>query len=354
MTGARHGALVLVLCLTGYSVHAAERGTADNPLKVAFTTLKAKGVEPALAENLTEVTAAGLSADLRLQVLLDRDMTALLELEQRQQLLGCEESACLAELGGALGVAKIVSGSVGKIEDTFLLSMQLLDVHAAKIEKRVVREVRGGEHELIEAVKDAARLLADTALAIDRGEPGFDQVVDYDKDIRYGDVKLALKLGNVFSSLFDNEVSMSQMLWTVHLEGDWFLHKNVPIFAQISVNIARALKDDEGNERIVAIPLAIGVKYQDDLGIVQPYVGLGLGSQVAFGTGATDREFTIHAFLAGGLDIMLHEHFCLLVEAGGVFSQIQIEHNEEEDKQKTRGTFNLGGLYLSLGALARF
>lgn len=147
---------------------------------------------------------------------------------------------------------------------------------------------------------------------------------------------------------------MSQSLWTVHLEGDWFVHKNIPIFAQISVNIANALKDDEGAERIVSIPVALGVKYQDDLGMVQPYVGIGLGSQVTFGADETNREFTIHAFLAGGLDIMLHEHFGLLIEAGGVFSQIQIEYVKENDTQQTRSTFNLGGLYLSVGAVTRF
>ena len=42
------------------------------------------------------------------------------------------DTSCLVEIGGALGVDYLVSGSVGKLGDAFVIILKLMDVHEAK------------------------------------------------------------------------------------------------------------------------------------------------------------------------------------------------------------------------------
>ena len=54
-------------------------------------------------------------------------MKDLLE-EQRFQITGCVEQACAVEIGRLLGARKMVIGSVGKVGDTFTVSLRMVDV----------------------------------------------------------------------------------------------------------------------------------------------------------------------------------------------------------------------------------
>ncbi len=47
--------------------------------------------------------------------------------------LGCDDMACLAEIGGALGAERLVLGTLGRLGDTYLLSLQLVDVAHGRV-----------------------------------------------------------------------------------------------------------------------------------------------------------------------------------------------------------------------------
>src|SRR5206468_3795433 len=63
----------------------------------------------------------------RLKVTTATDVANVLGVERQKQLLGCgDQSACLAELAGALGVDGILSGSVVKTEATWLANVKVV------------------------------------------------------------------------------------------------------------------------------------------------------------------------------------------------------------------------------------
>jgi hypothetical protein len=118
----------------------AAAGRAEAP-RLAVLDLADKGAGAALSASLTDVVTASLG-DLRAFVVLSRaDIQQMLAFEEQKQLAGCDASACLAEIGGALGVALLVSGSVGKVGSTLLLSLTLTDTASAKVIAREQRDL---------------------------------------------------------------------------------------------------------------------------------------------------------------------------------------------------------------------
>jgi len=43
----------------------------------------------------------------------------MLGFEQKKQLSGCTDTSCMVAIGGALGVDKIVTGTVGKLGESY-------------------------------------------------------------------------------------------------------------------------------------------------------------------------------------------------------------------------------------------
>src|SRR5690606_8239504 len=83
----------------------------------------------------------------------------MVQFEQEKQLLGCEtDSSCLAELGGALGVAMLVTGSLGKVGSSYIINLTLTDTRTVTILAREQRQVRSADALMAEA-ESAARFL---------------------------------------------------------------------------------------------------------------------------------------------------------------------------------------------------
>lgn len=80
--------------------------------------MRATGVDPTLAENVSAVIVAEVHASGAFSsVIAKSDIASMLSLEQQKQVLGCDTdaSSCLAEIGGALGVKRVVAGSLGRV-----------------------------------------------------------------------------------------------------------------------------------------------------------------------------------------------------------------------------------------------
>ena len=70
------------------------------------------------------------------QILGASDMREMLDLEQQKTALGCGDSNCLAELGGALGVPYLLTSSVGQVGSRLMLNIKLLAVEEARVVTR--------------------------------------------------------------------------------------------------------------------------------------------------------------------------------------------------------------------------
>lgn len=125
------GAGALVSVLTGLFL-VVTSAVAPAP-SVAVLALDAKtGVPPEMADLLSEKLVDEVrSANVFARVIGAKELETLVGFERQKQLVNCDNDSCLAELAGVLGVDMIVAGSVGKVGNTALLTLRLLDTKHA-------------------------------------------------------------------------------------------------------------------------------------------------------------------------------------------------------------------------------
>jgi TolB-like protein len=104
------------------------RPLAGKRIKVALVRLTARaGVEPAVADLFSDALAGELRKRPGLSVVSDADVAAVLGVERQKAMLGCSDAGCIAELGGALGVDRIVHGSVGRVGGSLVVNLSAVD-----------------------------------------------------------------------------------------------------------------------------------------------------------------------------------------------------------------------------------
>lgn len=114
--------------------------TSARPRLVVMGLTPAGGVEPAVAESLTEAVAAEASRVKLFEVTSQKDFTTLLGLERQKQLVGCSEgNSCMAELADALGARFVLSGSVARLGEAFQLNLQTIDTTRTQTVGRATR-----------------------------------------------------------------------------------------------------------------------------------------------------------------------------------------------------------------------
>ena len=89
----------------------------------------------------------------------------MLAVEQMKQSMGCDDVSCLAEIGGALGVDYIVSGSILMLGDAYVTQLQLMNIRQGRADGRVSREYSGGPKGLFDDVRVATKVLVRDILA---------------------------------------------------------------------------------------------------------------------------------------------------------------------------------------------
>ena len=130
-------------------------------LKLAVMPLSARGVDVATADALTSILSSQLNQIKGISVISQDDIKAMLAKVSMDSAVECTDSMqCVVEIGASLGLSKLVTGSVGKVKDTYVISIQLIDTRRAEVENRVLESFAGDAEELKNAVKLAAYQLA--------------------------------------------------------------------------------------------------------------------------------------------------------------------------------------------------
>ena len=107
---------------------------AGGKVGLATMDLKPQGVDPAVARNLTELLTEKVRELGMFQVTSTDDIRDMLKFQEDRRLAGCDaDVACLVEIGGALGVEYMIAGTVGKLGDTYLLTLRLIHIARAKV-----------------------------------------------------------------------------------------------------------------------------------------------------------------------------------------------------------------------------
>ncbi|MBL8910117.1 MAG: hypothetical protein JNM17_05360 [Archangium sp.] len=101
------------------------------------------GFEPAELASATDRVAAVLARRDVYELISAREIDTLLGVERQKQLMGCSESACMAELSGAIGARFVMSGALAKLGDSFQLTLTVLDTQRSQPVGRAVRLASG-------------------------------------------------------------------------------------------------------------------------------------------------------------------------------------------------------------------
>jgi hypothetical protein len=142
---------------------------AEQRATLAVLELTDGGVGAQTARNLTDVVAATIADAGNFAVMTRAEMRRMLEIEQEKQILGCESDiSCLAEVGGALGAALFVTGTVGRVGDSTLLSLALVDTFGARVRAREQRTIAAGT-DLVAETRAAVRFLVRDLVAAEVG-----------------------------------------------------------------------------------------------------------------------------------------------------------------------------------------
>ncbi|HEY6104472.1 MAG TPA: hypothetical protein VIV59_00710, partial [Anaeromyxobacteraceae bacterium] len=131
-------------------------------VKVAVMDVKnVQGVPEGTATILTDIVVSEV-AKSKVDVVSKGDIAAMIGFEKEKQILGCsDDSKCLAEIGGALGVDYMLTGQVGLIGSRYRISLLLVDSKKAKVAARSARFCDRNEDALAQAAQDSvAELLA--------------------------------------------------------------------------------------------------------------------------------------------------------------------------------------------------
>jgi len=118
-----------------------------------------------VTEERVRLLGDALAGELRrrpgVTVVTQADVAALLGVEKTRQMLGCSESGCMAEIGGALGADRVVHGSIGRVGSSLVVNLSILEPRRGVAVGSVSERLRRGEDE---AFLDALPAFADAVL----------------------------------------------------------------------------------------------------------------------------------------------------------------------------------------------
>ena len=141
----------------GTRTPAAEITPEVDRLVVLVLPLTAQRVSPDLVATIDELLATELSGWPGFDVVTLADLDALLEAEKLKDLLGCDDISCAAEIGGAAGADRILTGSVGRLDTNFVVTLRWLDAVYSEPLGRSSQQSESGELALRAATQRALR-----------------------------------------------------------------------------------------------------------------------------------------------------------------------------------------------------
>ncbi|MBI3178694.1 MAG: hypothetical protein HYZ27_03480 [Deltaproteobacteria bacterium] len=126
---------------------------------IAVLPLQIKRLERELGALLDELLVSNVSASGCFKVISSSDINAMLGLEKLKDVSGCSDTACAAEIGGALGVDLLLSGTVGRLGDNLLVSLSVIDITKSEVLGRLTSNIPQDENQIPGYLREAVRKL---------------------------------------------------------------------------------------------------------------------------------------------------------------------------------------------------
>ena len=127
--------------------------------RVAIFNLQVAGQSDDVAKSLMATLTKAVASVPGYQVISRDEIANMLDAETQKQMLGCDDSGCLAEIAGALDVELLITGSVTPLDKAIVLNLQLINQRYANVMNRVSLTWDGPSKHLPQVMCSAAQLL---------------------------------------------------------------------------------------------------------------------------------------------------------------------------------------------------
>jgi len=135
--------------------------------RILVLRLKAVGkVSPDICRMVTNLILTRLDDVRGLSTVGEDDIQAMMDVEKRKDLLGCDTATCMAEIGGALGADLVVHGELGQLGTQYNINLSIVDSKVAAVRGRVSALVDANEDAV---VKELPRLISKIVEKINAG-----------------------------------------------------------------------------------------------------------------------------------------------------------------------------------------
>ncbi len=152
--------ILLLALIYSLSIFAKVKTEDVKKIKISVMDLKAEnGIDKGVVTLLYELILTEFQNYSNLSVISKTDISSMVQYETEKELAGCDDSSCMAEIGGALGVDKVVIGHVGKLGSSYVVTLKLMNIKNATVENRVSETIPANEDKLIPLIKFLANKL---------------------------------------------------------------------------------------------------------------------------------------------------------------------------------------------------
>jgi TolB-like protein len=121
----------------------------DRPTVSVIDLRALEGVTEGEAQILTDRLMSEIAATDVYRIVNRSERNARLEQLGYEMSGACDDATCVAEIGRELGVEKMISGSIGRLGQTWTVMVQLVDVETALTENPVHNDYKGEIDELL-------------------------------------------------------------------------------------------------------------------------------------------------------------------------------------------------------------
>jgi hypothetical protein len=128
-------------------------------VRLGIFAISMAGVDPALQTAAIDALATAAARVEGYQVVSRSELEQMIGAEKIKDAVGCDDLSCLAEIGAAAGVERVVGGSVSRVENALVVSLQLVNTAYASTENRITLSWKGDLADFPEVLGCAAELL---------------------------------------------------------------------------------------------------------------------------------------------------------------------------------------------------
>src|SRR5512142_3238640 len=144
---------LLVLSFSSFASAAADRP------KLVVMPLQASGLSEPAVKMLDELLVDSVRRLGKHQVIGKTDIDTMLGLENMKDQLGCDDVACAAQIGGALGADLLLAGRVAKLGESIIIVLKLIDAKKQEVLSSTKHKAADNENVYDKAVEEAVMQL---------------------------------------------------------------------------------------------------------------------------------------------------------------------------------------------------